>query len=298
MRAWGVTDGSAGMVAQVRALAEALGVALEEKTITVNAPWRWLPNVAFDLGLANIFPVTNETYEDPPELIISCGRKGALVSAYSRLTTHDSRLIHIQDPQMSAKHFDVVVAMEHDKIAASNVIKVPYALHSITAEKLSEAKALWEPKFAHIPRPWNVVLIGGSTNKYHFTRKAMQKLISDVEQISGGMIITTSRRTGADNIALLLAHLGKNKAAYIYTGEGENPYLGMLACADKIYVTNDSVNMMSEALAAGKPVSILKLWGHANTKPARFAESLPCVMPQEMMKNLVVSIRQMFPALT
>ncbi len=50
--------------------------------------------------------------------------------------------------------------------------------------------------------------------------------------------------------------------------------MGMLALAETIIVTNDSVNMMSEAHATGKPLYILPLPGHANTKPARFAETL------------------------
>ena len=61
---------------------------------------------------------------------------------------------------------------------------------------------------------------------------------------------------------------------YYYDGEGENPYLGLLSCADFICVTNDSVNMMSEALATGRPVYIMALTGHAGTKPALFAQRL------------------------
>ena len=40
-------------------------------------------------------------------------------------------------------------------------------------------------------------------------------------------------------------------------GDGENPYQGYLAAADRIVVTPDSVNMLSEACAAGKPVFTL-----------------------------------------
>ena len=36
--------------------------------------------------------------------------------------------------------------------------------------------------------------------------------------------------------------------------DGENPYAGFLAWADRIVVTPDSVNMLSEACATGKPV--------------------------------------------
>jgi mitochondrial fission protein ELM1 len=37
--------------------------------------------------------------------------------------------------------------------------------------------------------------------------------------------------------------------------DGENPYAGFLAYADRVVVTPDSVNMLSEACATGKPVS-------------------------------------------
>jgi mitochondrial fission protein ELM1 len=36
--------------------------------------------------------------------------------------------------------------------------------------------------------------------------------------------------------------------------DGDNPYAGILAWADRIVVTPDSVNMISEACASGKPV--------------------------------------------
>jgi hypothetical protein len=39
--------------------------------------------------------------------------------------------------------------------------------------------------------------------------------------------------------------------------DGENPYRGYLAAADRIVVTPDSVNMLSEACATGKPVFTL-----------------------------------------
>ena len=123
----------------------------------------------------------------------------------------------------------------------------------------------------------------------------MRDLIAQLGTIEGSLLVTTSRRTGTRNIEALKRRFAGNAHVYLYTGEGENPYVGMLACADRIYVTNDSVNMMSEALASGKPVEILKLQGHENTKPARFAERIrnSVVSPQEMMKNLADSVRQM-----
>ncbi len=297
-RAIGITDGNAGTVAQVRALAEAMHCELELITVAVNPLWRVLPNAAFDLGVHCLFPVTSQPPpEGKPELAISCGRKAALVSAFWNMP--GTRRIHIHDPQMSPAHFDAVIAMEHDWLAGANIIQARYALHTITPEKLQAAVHHWEPRFAHLPRPWRAVLIGGSTNKYTFTAAAMRELIGQVERIDGSLLITTSRRTGADNIQLLHTHFSSHaRRVFLYTGELENPYLGLLACADEIYVTNDSVNMMSEAMATGKPVHILNLSGHQNTKPAWFAARLQGEKngAPEMMAGLVASVRQVLAA--
>lgn len=283
MTCWGITDGSAGMVAQVRSLALAMGLQPEMKVIALKKPWMWLPNIFYDgFFLKLILPCalrTPENIEQPyPEIIISCGRKAALVAAAIKKSVPGVKVIYIQDPQMSSKHFDVVVAMEHDKISGENVIKTRFALHRINKEILEKAREQFAPKFAAYAHPHISVLIGGSTNKYSLTKERMETLIAGLQAkfagTKGSLLITTSRRTGAENIAALKSELAGSKNIYIYDGEGENPYIGLLACADEIMVTNDSVNMMSEAFATGKKVSIINLEGHENTKPALFAEIL------------------------
>ena len=48
---------------------------------------------------------------------------------------------------------------------------------------------------------------------------------------------------------------------WIWDGSGDNPYMGYLALADVLVVTADSVNMVSEAAATGKPVFVVDLKG-------------------------------------
>jgi hypothetical protein len=57
----------------------------------------------------------------------------------------------------------------------------------------------------------------------------------------------------------------------IWDGTGDNPYYAYLAIADALLVTADSVSMVSEAAATGKPVHILNLDG-GDAKFARFHE--------------------------
>lgn len=58
-------------------------------------------------------------------------------------------------------------------------------------------------------------------------------------------------------------------SAKIWDGAGENPYFAYLALADAFLVTADSVSMISEAAATGKPIHILDLDG-GNAKFALF----------------------------
>ncbi len=307
MSCWGITDGSAGMVAQVRALALAMGLELEMKVIALKKPWAWLPNIFYDGFLLKL--VLPCALRDSLELsrgggmtIISCGRKAALVAAAIKQSAPDVKVVHIQDPQMSPRHFDAVVAMEHDKISGGNVIKTRFALHSINKEVLEKAREQFAPQFASYPRPLVAVLIGGSTNKYNLTKARMTALIANLRGrlalINGSLLITTSRRTGEENIAALKSAFAGNKNVYIYDGNGENPYMGLLACADEIMVTNDSVNMMSEAFATGKKVTIINLKGHKNTKPARFAEMLKNSPPMkgDEMEKLAGKVREFLAA--
>ncbi len=51
--------------------------------------------------------------------------------------------------------------------------------------------------------------------------------------------------------------------AFVWDGRGDNPYLGMLALADAIVVTADSVSMISEAVATEAPVMLARLPGRS-----------------------------------
>jgi uncharacterized protein len=213
-----------------------------------------------------------------PDMLITCGRRAALVAMGLKAHLPELRAIHIQDPQMDPRYFDLVVAMQHDKVTGPNVIKTRFALHAITPAVLADARKKFERVFAAYPGPRVAVLIGGSTNKYTLDTPAMKQVIVSLQELlkqaQGSLLITPSRRTGDDNIRMLREAFSNNSRVYIYDFASENPYMGMLALGDCIVVTNDSVNMMSEAHATGKPLYILPLPGHADTKPARFAEEL------------------------
>lgn len=285
MICWGIAT-NAGMQAQVRALGEAIGAEVEMKDFRVMRPFVWLPNGVFAAGLRRVvvpYLLTRDSERvagKRPQLVISCGRRSAITAMglRSRKSFAKTRFIHIQDPYVNPKNFDMVVAMEHDHIAGDNVLHTHFALHSITPEKLEVAAAHFAPFFEAYPKPYVAVLLGGSTNKYKLLPERMREVIANLRamlvSMSGSLLITVSPRTGKENIDKLKEAFNHEPRVYIYDGTGDNPYMGMLGLASSIVVSNDSVNMMTEAAATGKPLYLLQLPKHDHTKPAMFAEKI------------------------
>lgn len=112
-----------------------------------------------------------------------------------------------------------------------------------------------QSRFANIPDPKTAVLIGGGSRAYEMTAGFCRELAQSVLQAGGGVLATASRRTGDANIRQL-SQAFAGEACFFYDGSpgADNPYADILAAADRFVVTADSVNMLSEACAAQRPV--------------------------------------------
>jgi uncharacterized protein len=274
---WIITPGAAGFESQARGLAEALGLAPEFKRVRVKAPWTWLPG-RFWLRPLQALAAGSDALTPPwPDLVISCGRIAApLALAIKRASGGATHAAHIQDPLLPPGAFDIVIAPRHDGLAGANVLTTVGAIHPVTAAKLDAAAERWRAAFAALPRPLIGVLIGGSNGRYtldeRITSELANRLAGLARQRGAGLAVTPSRRTGAENERVLRDRLA-GLPAFVWDGQGDNPYLGILALADTIVVTEDSVSMTSEALATGKPVYVVRLSGHSR-RQRRFHDEL------------------------
>jgi mitochondrial fission protein ELM1 len=264
---WILTEGHAGMEAQCRGLAEALGLAPTVKRVRVRLPWDALPNRLWFRPLAALTADSDKLAPPWPDLVISCGNVSApLAAAIRRESGGRARAVHIQDPKMDRRRFDLIVAPRHDGIAGDNVISSTAAIHPVTAEKLAEGARSWAPVLSHLPRPMIAVLIGGSNGRHRLTPAIATRFADDLSRLAantgGSLAVTPSRRTGAEIEGLIRERL-KDVPAFIWHGRGDNPYFGLLALADAIVVTEDSVSMTSEAIATGKPVYVAALAGES-----------------------------------
>lgn len=265
LRVWYLTTGETGSRQQARGLALELSPTAEERVVQVSRPWAALPARLTRLTLAGISEVEGRLAPPWPDVLVSCGRRAALAAmAVRRRSGRPMVSVAIQPPPLP-EAFDLVVAMAHDDLSGPNVTHIRTALHGVRPSVLAAARDLADPRFASLPRPWTGVLLGGSTQRYRFTVEDADRLISDLDalraQTGGSLLITPSRRTPPEVIAALGRRYAGDPTVFLWDGVGPNPYLPILATADELLVTSDSISMISEALATQARVWIHSVAG-------------------------------------
>ena len=257
---WVISDGAAGNERQAEALAHALGLNPRVIRLCLRHPWDWL---APRLRLAARHAM-HDSYGLPiappwPDIAIGCGRRAALLTRCLREWSAGRCFsVQILDPRIAPDQFDAVVVPQHDRLHGTNVIETLGSLNAIDDAWLEQGRAQF-PSLANLPRPRTAVLIGASTSAVKLDDAWFEALLQALEQRQraegGSFLVTTSRRTPAQRVAHLRRSFSRWPGIFWAASDaGENPYPGLLAWADRIIVSPDSVNMICEACATGKPV--------------------------------------------
>ena len=262
---WVVTDGKVGMENQCVAVAHRLGLDPVIKRVKLRTPWKQLSPWALRFGNRYSLSADGDQLDAPlPDLLIATGRHSVSSSLALRdLTKGKCLRVQIQNPGISPENFDLVVVPRHDRLSGPNILVTHGAPHSVTPANLDAARGKF-PRLADLPKPRVAVLLGGDNGVYRFTQSAAKALAECLSTLlrgnHGSLMLTPSRRTGAAIEAIFRDKLG-GLPGEIWDGGGDNPYHAYLAYADHILVTADSVNMVCEAAATGKPVQVIPLDG-------------------------------------
>lgn len=217
-----------------------------------------------------------------PDIVLSSSRRTAPIARYIKKQNPSAILIQLGHiGRIGLKEFNLVYTPEHDKNKhhATNIRYTIGCPHFITADKLNNAYQKWYNKFSGLPHPLTALIIGGAIKNGTFSLQNAEKLALAVKSLKekegGGLLITTSRRTGVNAEQKIMSILDSlPHYVYLWNSSDENPYLGFLACADNIIVTGDSVSMCSEATATGKTLRIFTGENWLTPKHLRFVQSL------------------------
>lgn len=268
-------DDRAGNTRQAMALARALDADAGECLLQPRAPWRWLaPRVlpGATHGFGGEFAAL---IARPPAIAVGCGRQAALATRLLR--ARGSRAVQILDPRIDARHWDLVVAPEHDGLRADNVIQMLGSLHPVDDLWLAQARRD-AAHLAALPSPHTLLLVGGPTRHAALDDAAFLALLRELSARAraegGAFSAVASRRTPTHWCdALVDADATLPGLRWRDERDGPNPYASLLAHADRIVCTPDSVNMLSEAAATLAPVFV---WSPqvVQGRPRRFIDEL------------------------
>lgn len=255
---WGLSIGVAGMLSQMRGVAQAAGFGIEFKRTRIQSPWRWLPLHMLPRRMS-VLKADHGLAGPPPPLVIACGRHSVVPTICLKRQWGEGVLtVFVQDPVIDTENFDLVVAPLHDGVSGRNVIHTLGAVHHVTPEVLAEQRQTpLARQLVQDGRPTVTVLVGGP-NKYNsYVAGTINKLINSLHSVvisdDARILMITSRRTPPDVRSRLHSAFAGH---FVWDGSDPNPYLAALAVADFVVVTADSVSMASEAAATGKPVFV------------------------------------------
>jgi len=199
-----------------------------------------------------------------PDLLISVGWLSSLVARRIRhRSAGHTRLVVLGRPFAPLSHFDLVVTTpQYGLPLRQNVVDLPAPFTN--ERQLDPAKLeAWRQRFAHLPRPWIALLVGGSSKPYRLderTAAALGREVSAAASARGGsLLVSTSPRTADKAADALLEAIDAPCWSYRYADTGDNPYPALLALADAFIVTGESVSMMTEACMTGRRVATLPL---------------------------------------
>lgn len=253
---WLLASPHTGDNTQLVALAENLGWPYEIKYLSYKLSHvfsRFLPN-----SLHGLTKLARAHLSPPyPDLILGAGQPTEQAALWIK---HNAAkkvcVVYVGTPWTKLDAFDLVITTpQYGLPNLANVLHIDLPMHKVVPEKLRHAAAYWEPKLKHLPRPWTAVLVGGASGPYTFDQAAAKRLTDQAQSHSGSLLVTTSARTPQKVAETLQNSLTSPHYFHGWNGLAtENPFFGFLALADQFIVTADSISMLSEACATGKPV--------------------------------------------
>jgi mitochondrial fission protein ELM1 len=280
---WAVSDGRAGMENQVLGLAEAvqrrIPASIVTKRIQIDPKVENLPRFFWGNPFSRL-SLEGDRLDPPwPDLFIGCGRR---VVPFAKALRQHCFTVQTQDPRAKPEEFGMVVPPVHDGLSGQGVLPIQGSPNRLTRERLKmEAQLLSMslPRDIQFRDPYAAALIGGPSKSYRWNPGVEEGILSSIASAieAGFFVLATCSRRTPPAFRERLQYAFKPSKLWLWDGQEvgpiDNPYFGMLGMAERILVTEESANMITEAAFTGKPVHLMTLQG-GGKKWDRFHDAL------------------------
>lgn len=254
---WTLTDGKAGDAQQCLGVAQAVCAVTGGRIVEQTVSPRRFYALAMPWGLPD--PADLAVLTAPwPDIAIASGRRAVTYLRWLKKRSPLTLTVFLKDPRTGTRAADFIWVPEHDRLRGDNVLVTLTSPHRQSPAVLAAGRAGARPELLALPQPRVAVLAGGPSKDIRFDADDIAAFVSALAQLAqtgAGLMVTPSRRTpAAMKRAITQALAGTN--AWIWDGEGTNPFGEMLGLADAFVVSADSTNMLSEAAATGKTIHV------------------------------------------
>lgn len=234
---------------------------------------------------------------------VSCGAATGLVNlVWGRGL--GARTVHVMRPPWPfADAFDLRIVPQHDLVDNDpRTVVTQGALHGVASADLAARTAEQRGRWSLACPTLIGVLIGGNSRGLRLSPQRIgivaDELLEAAKMVKGELLVTTSRRTPGTVENLLERRLDQHSRCPLLilanrdTTPGYVP--GILAAANLLVVSGDSMSMVSEAVASGKPTLVFEpdyLWPWA--KHRRFLAALAyqgaiqVVAPERLSREII-----------
>lgn len=280
-RAWILTADKAGDNAQLRCLAGALDIQVEEKRIAVNPLYR-IPNALLGSHTLSLKSNTIQQLNPPwPDLLLASGRRSVPAAMYIRQRSQGhTRLVHLGRPWAPLHWFDLILSPRYYGLPeGGNVVGLDLPLNRLP---------IGEQPYAPPISPYAAVLLGGKTTELRFgpaygTHLAQQ--LNDFARWTGLLLrITGSPRTPAGALKALQRTL--TVPYELQQRSGTAAVAQLVGQAQAVVVTGDSASMVAEAAYSAKPVLVVPVPSRGNFRHG-WSATLEALLPASVLERLL-----------
>jgi uncharacterized protein len=223
-----------------------------------------------------------------PDLIISTGGNTSNLNAWLSKAYECKNILNGSLRGLNETLFTNITTVID--LGYKNQIILDVAPSLVTKEKLkNESEFFIKEKMIDENQIYYSLLIGGNGSGYTYDNDFFDNLITFVKELSSknniSWLITTSRRTSIDIEKRLEDEL-KNYSSYFvsYNKKEEKVLVPFLGLSTKIFVTEESASMISEAISSSKPVFTLK------PKTVNSDENYQKIIEKFTLENRIISI--------
>lgn len=181
-----------------------------------------------------------------PDLIVGAGHRTHW-SLLAARRARGGRCVVLMKPTLPPRWFDLCMVPEHDRVAAGpRVLPTQGVLNAI------------RPGGEHRPDR-GLALIGGPSSHYEWSDDLLLAQLQTILEERRRWTLGTSRRTPAATVERLQALTGPGVTLVPWQQTTPDWLPAQLAQAGLVWVSEDSVSMVFEALSSGAAVAILEL---------------------------------------